>query len=461
MKNYFNFKKLDNQFLLTNDFGRFAFLNEQDFYRFLNNQLNPESEAYVRLRDGGFIFDESLPMILEKGSEMFRDSKNYLFSATNLHIFVVTTACNMNCIYCQASSGTFAHGVMDISTAKHAVDIALQSPAPHLVFEFQGGEPLLNFDVVKFITTYALENKGSHEIDFTIVTNLTLLSPAIIDFFSEYGFIVSTSLDGNELLHNSNRPYANGTATFRRVCEGIQTLHNAGVSVGALLTTTKLSMKYAKEIVQTYVDLGLSSIALRPLTRLGRASEIWDKIGYSADEFVDFYKRTFEEILNQNKDGYYIQESIASILCSKILHHYPTNYMELRSPCGAAIGQLAYYTDGNVFTCDEGRMLFEMGQDDFCLGNVFTDSYDTIMNSSRCKITCASSILESLPKCCDCVYQPFCGTCPVVHYATNNNVLSTTANDFRCKINSGILDEIFRYLRDDADAVSIITNWTF
>ena len=134
--------------------------------------------------------------------------------------------------------------------------------------------------------------------------------------------------------------------------------------------------------------------------------------------------------------------------------------MELRSPCGASIGQLAYYHNGKIYTCDEGRMLSEMGNDEFCLGNVFHDSYDSLMNNSRCKITCASSVLESLPKCCDCVFQPYCGSCPVVNYALSGNIFPASANGYRCKINQGILTELFRIIREDEEGYGVIRGWT-
>ena len=131
--------------------------------------------------------------------------------------------------------------------------------------------------------------------------------------------------------------------------------------------------------------------------------------------------------------------------------------MELRSPCGAAVGQIAYNYDGNIYTCDEGRMLAEMGDHSFTLGTV-NDSYDDLLNSSVCKAVCISSVLESTPGCCDCVYSPYCGKCPIVNYASNQNIYTNTANDYKCKINRGILDLIFRYLQDDS-IKSIFESW--
>ena len=134
------------------------------------------------------------------------------------------------------------------------------------------------------------------------------------------------------------------------------------------------------------------------------------------------------------------------------------NYMELRSPCGAAVGQMAYYYDGNVFTCDEGRMLYEMGDASFQIGNVKKDDYDILINSRLCRMICKSSILESLPKCCDCAYQPYCGTCPVLNYALERDVISHKNRSYRCRIYEGMLDVIFEVLMEEENR-KILRSW--
>ena len=110
--------------------------------------------------------------------------------------------------------------------------------------------------------------------------------------------------------------------------------------------------------------------------------------------------------------------------------------MELRSPCGAGIGQVAITANGNVYTCDEGRMMAEAGDEAFCLGNVFDHDYDDWIHSSCCEAICSASLLDTLPGCCDCVYKPYCGVCPVVNYAIYGNIMHVSSE--RCKIYKGI-----------------------
>ena len=386
------------------------------------------------------LYDESDIEYSSVNKYSLREIKGHVNTATSLHIFVVTTMCNMNCIYCQANNGIKnSHLVMNKEMTEKAVDIALQSPELSLCFEFQGGEPLINFDIIQHIVEYAEINKKNHAINYTVVSNLTLLDDKMLDFFAYHNFGISTSIGGNMLVHNSNRPFADGKGTFEKVLNSVERIRKTGLHVGAIQTTTKYSLKYPKEIVRTYAEYGFESIFIRPLTPLGKAAKYWDEIGYTSEEFLEFYGYALDELIEINRKKQFIKEDHASILLRRIRGDY-MNYMELRSPCGAGVGQLAYYADGNIFTCDEGRMLHEMGQSTFKLGNVYKNKYIDLISNSVCKTVCASSILETIPTCCDCVYQPYCGTCPVVNYALEGDVIEKQPRGYKCRIYSGILD---------------------
>lgn len=460
MINYFNFKKFDsNHFLLTNDFGKHVLLDNDVFKEFILMGEVSNFQVRQKLKDGGFIYDSSMKAFVDNNAHVMRDAKDYLFHPTQLHIFVVTSVCNMKCIYCQAQHGHIRpKGFMSKETAKHAVDIALQSPARHLQFEFQGGEPLMNFDTIKFIVEYAKSVCNGKNIVFSLVTNLTLITDEMLEFIIENDISISTSLDGDALLHNENRPYSNGEGTFDDVYRLIKKVKTAGVPMGALMTTTKHSLERWREIVDTYVELGFDGVSLRPLTPLGYAHDSWNTIGYTADEFVDFYTNAFNYILEINERQRF-SEGMASIFLRKILEGYGINYMELRSPCGAALGQIAYYYDGDIYTCDEGRMLSEMGDKSFRIGNVYESDYNALMNCDVCRIVCSASTIEALPSCFECVYQPYCGVCPVVNYALDNDLYEKAPGNYRCKINSGILDVIFNALVNRHDSNDTFWRW--
>lgn len=459
--NYFNFKQWKDKMLLTNEQGRYILLDKRDFVNLVNKRYDLLSEEILQiLKDRFFVYDIDEDVFIEKVANAYRDNKQYLFSATSLHIFVLTNACNMCCVYCQAQdSAQEKKGKMQEMTAKAAVDIALQSPNEYLTFEFQGGEPLLNFETIKYIVEYSEQNKNHKQIQYSLVTNTLLLNEEMIQFFKKYDVSISTSLDGCKEVHNNNRPKIDGEGTYDYVSRNIKWLQSNDIQVGAIETTTKISLKNAEKIIETYHNLGLNHLFIRPLTPLGYAKEHWSEIGYEPEEFLEFYKQCILILLEYNRNGIRMSEGHARIFLKKILMGYSENYMELRSPCGAGIGQMAYYYDGNIYTCDEGRMVAEMGDQMFRLGNVNYSTYDDLMENRVCKVTCQASVLESLPGCCDCVYHPYCGVCPVISYASDNSIYARKSNVYRCKIYKGILDILFEILFEEPDAEDILKTW--
>ena len=461
MKNYFHFKRFsDDSILITNDFGRYQFLSHDAFTDFVSERIAKGSPLYDTLRQDLFLLE---PMDLYAPDTIFRlrDMKQYTFSATSLHIFVVTNTCNLQCVYCQAQAYQRpSPGFMTVETARKAVDIALQSPANTLTFEFQGGEPLLNFPVIREIVTYTELQRRQKQVDFTVVSNLSLLTDEMLDFFIKHHVTISTSLDGPQMLHDQNRPHSGGKSSHALMRAGAARIQARGCSVSGIETTTRQSLGLAKEIVQAYLELGSNGIFLRPLTPLGFATDAWAQIGYSPEEFLAFYREAFHEILQINQKGHFFPEQHAVILLRKIFLGLGGNYMDLRSPCGAGIGQLAYYYDGNIYSCDEARMVAESGDPAFLLGNVYTHTYRNLMRSSACQAVCTASVIESLPGCCDCVYQPYCGTCPVVNYASHGDIFPKGTEDYRCRIYSGLLDFLFSLLREnDPETMRILKSW--
>lgn len=447
----FQFCKLDDSILITNDMGFYEFLTPDEFLLFANDGLDTDSSLYSTLYAKYFVFNSSREQYLERTKYPLRYGKSYLFQATNLHIFVVTNECNGECLYCQAQSGRKHSNRMDKKTAQKAVEFALQSPAKQMTFEFQGGEPLLNFPIIKYIIEYTEAHKRDKEIQYSLVSNLSLLTEEIAEYIKEKKVAISTSLDGGKELHSYNRPLRNGQNSYDVLQKKLALLRALCIRYGAIETTTRASLQESKSIVEAYINLGIETLFLRPLTPLGNAAKAWDTIGYSPEEFVEFYENSIDRIIKKNKEGRIIREGNAMIFLSKILCGQGINYMELRSPCGAVIGQMAYYFDGNIYSCDEGRMLSEMGDRSFQIGNVFTDDYNSVLNGKRSKVLCKYSILEDLPKCCDCVYQPYCGTCPVVNYALEKDIISKSSRGYRCRIYKGMLKTLFKHLKNPED----------
>ena len=172
---------------------------------------------------------------------------------------------------------------MTKETAERAIALMFRSPSPHLTLEFQGGEPLLNFDLIRFIVLRckqqaALSNK---QLSIVVATNLALATDEMLHFFRDEGVSVSTSLDGPAFLHNANRPRP-GANSHKLTLQNIERARAilGRQHVAALMTTTRLSLDYPKEIIDEYVRLGFHSIFLRPISPYGFAARTYAKTGY-------------------------------------------------------------------------------------------------------------------------------------------------------------------------------------
>lgn len=468
--NYFNFKEFENKYLLTNDLGRFMFINSYDMKNITERKFHNIEEKKLELLEDNYFIYKDKESFVENASKELKKSKSYLNQGTQLHIFVLTTFCNLSCIYCQASTYNNIEECkqnqkfMNNEVAEKSVDIALQSPSMNLTFEFQGGEPLANFDVLRHIVNYSKEKNKEYckDIRYSIVSNLTLINEEMINFFIENNVGISTSIDGPEELHNINRIYSKGNSleiTESKIKQ-INYIGNSKNRVQAIQTTSRFSLNYPKEIVDEYISLGMNTVFIRPLTPIGYAAKNWAKIGYTTDEYLSFYKKALDYILEKSMNGINITEGHAMIFLKKILKNNPMNYMELRSPCGGAIGQLAYNYDGNIYTCDEGRMLAEMGDESFKLGNVFENNLKQLIKNPVCKTIAVSSCLEAIPGCEQCVYSPYCGVCPVCNYAQYNNLFAPNINSYRCKIYKGILEIIFEKInKNDEKTIKVFYDW--
>lgn len=459
---FFRFKKLDKDYLLTNDVGDYIFLSPGDFDKHLQGKLEKKSLKYQELKRKNFIGDE---LDLDKCVEKYKQKNQFLFSAgPSLHIIVVTLRCDHKCVYCQASSCSVGDKNKDLSeeNARKIVDYIFSTPNNNIAIEFQGGEPLLNWPVVKFIIEYALKKnkKEKRDLELRLVSNFTEMDEEKMNYLFKKAVVFCTSLDGPEELHNQNRIYIEGNSYQIAIKWLKKLLKNYKkyyiYQPGALTTVTSRSLPVYKQIIDQYVELGLDNIVLRPLTPLGMARKTWQQIGYSTSQFLEFYKKSLDYILELNlKKGLRFREMIATNMLTKILTDKDPNYFELRSPCGAGIGQMLYNYNGDIYTCDEGRMIDE---ETFKIGSVLTDSYNNIINNQTVRTICIASCLDNLP-CDNCAYKPYCGTCPVISYIESGNIFPQLPNNSRCQLNKGIFDYIFKKIQESDKIEKIFTEW--
>src|SRR5262249_14375984 len=142
-----------------------------------------------------------------------RSRMSFLQQMTPLHIFVVTLRCEHSCPYCQVSRQSTDRSRFDMSehTSMRALAVAFATPAARIKIECQGGEPFLNFPLIRTIVAAARARPGK-KVDFVIASNLALLDDAVLEFCKTNNILLSTSLDGPADLHNKNRPRPGGNS---------------------------------------------------------------------------------------------------------------------------------------------------------------------------------------------------------------------------------------------------------
>lgn len=437
-------RRPDGRVLVVNEVGELAVLDDHVFQEFSNHRLESTHSAYLELKAHHFLSDGTSSAHFGALASKYRTKKAFLDGFAKLHIFVTTLRCNQACRYCQASRhDESAQGsTMSAETMRKAVDLMLATPSPSVTMEFQGGESLLAWELVQEGVRYTAERsaKVGKSVTYVLCTNLVDLRGEQLDFMRAHGIQVSTSLDGPAHLHDLNRPLRGGpshatvVANIRRAQEAL-----GKQAVSCLMTTTRESLKYPREIIDEYVRLGLGSIFLRELNPYGFASRTGSTLDYPPDAFLAFYRVALEYIISINLKGLTFPESMTALLLSRILTPWPIGFVDLQSPCGAGFGTVVYNYDGDVYPSDESRMLAEMDQPAFRLGNVHEDSYDELFLGPEMQRLASAACNEALPGCSDCAYQPYCGADPVRHFRTQGDLIGHRPTSSFCKRNKGLI----------------------
>lgn len=437
----------DDEVLLTNDVGEFLFVNRVDFDDLIQHRMSRSAPAYSRLEAKHFLLDSTSDTPIELLATKYRTKKSFLTGFTGLHLFVLTLRCDHTCTYCQVSRVSMDRSRFDMSreTAKRAVSLMFKSPARQLKVEFQGGEPLLNFDLLRQVVedVEQCNEAEGRDVQFVVTTNMVPLTDTILDYLKEHRILISTSLDGPAQLHNANRPRPGRDSheiMVRNLEKARAVLGHDQVS--AVMTTSRRSLDHPIEIVDEYVKLGFDSIFLRPISPYGFAARRGQSPPYESPRFLSFYKRALEHIIKLNREGHDVVEVYAQILLTRMLTPFTTGYVDLQSPAGAGLGAVAYNYDGDVYASDEARMLAAMGDKSFRLGNVHVDSYEEIFGGETMRHLAAGSVLESLPGCSDCAFLPYCGSDAIFNYRTQGDVVGHRPTSAFCMKNM----EIIRYL---------------
>jgi uncharacterized protein len=458
------FHRLDaDSVVLTSLVGEHEFVTPDELDAVVDGTCT-DQELLARLRAVHLIQLPGERLPAELLAIKLRTRMRRLPDSTGLHIFVVTLRCEHTCRYCQVSRQPTAKNEFDMTeqTARQALELAFMSPSPHIKIEFQGGEPLLNFPLIRWITIEAKRMNKEHGKDLALViaTNLALLDEEILDFCAAEDICLSTSLDGPADLHNGNRRRP-GQDSWDQAVAGIRLAQERlGMhKVSALVTTTAASLNRAAEIVDLYAELGLRGVFLRPISPYGFALRRRGGADYEVSQWLEFYEAGLDRVEELCSQGVPMMEIYASIIAKKMLSNTDPGYVDLTSPAGIGIGALVYNYDGDVYASDEGRMLAEMSDRTFRLGNVHNSSYADIMLSDSLLDPLMESVTLSAPMCSTCAFEPYCGADPVFHHTTAGNFLGHKALSAFCQRNMGVFTLLLRKMRDDPYFLDLMRQW--
>lgn len=449
------------RYVITNLAGNHRVLTTQQLHDLIAHRIEPHSRLYDDLKADHFLADEGSDVHRDLLAAKYRTRHAQLADFTALHLFVVTLRCDHSCHYCQVSRVSEDRAAFDMTpeTAERALDLVFQSPARTLKIEFQGGEPLLNFSLIRQVVEQAEARSEGRDLQFVVTSNLAPLTEEVLDFAAQHRLFFSTSLDGPAALHDANRPRP-GRDGHARTVEGIRRIRErlGRDAVSALMTSTAASVSQPEAIIDEYVRLGFESIFLRSISPYGFAAKTAERIGYETEAFVTFFKRGLRHILALNAAGTPFLEQYTALLLRRILTPFPTGYVDLQSPAGLGINAIVYNYDGDVYASDEGRMLAEMGDRTFRMGSV-RDSWRDLFLESAVLPTIHATMLEGLPGCCDCALLPYCGSDPVFHHRTQGDVAGHRPTSAFCHRHMELMRHLIRLLEDEPESAAILRSW--
>jgi len=354
---------------------------------------------------------------------------------------------------------------MTLETARAVTDLIFQTPSPVIKIEFQGGESLVNWQVVKFIIEYAEEKNATEQkaLGFVLCTNLILMTEEHLKYLQEHNVIISTSLDGPKDLHDQHRICRDGSSSyegFKNKLALVRSTLGTSYPCSPLLTVTKDNLPRLAEVVDEYASMGFDGIFIRALNPYGMAQSQWELLGYTPDDFITAYKAAFDHIIRLNQNGTFFTEYYAALLLSRILTPFSTGFVDLQSPSGAGISGVIYDYNGNVYPSDESRMLARVGDEHFLLGNVHKNSYQDIFAGKKLRSLIANSCIETLPGCSGCAYQLYCGVDPIRYYVEYGDEIGHRPTSHFCKKHMALLDVLFGILNSgDKDILDVLWSW--
>lgn len=411
--------------------------------------LNEDGKTYKEIEedlDDVFTRDELKELlqsmhefgIIENENEV-EDDKDEFYNISTI-ILLVAQDCNLRCSYCYADEGKYHDcGRMSVETAKRAVDFLIEkSKEEKIGICFFGGEPLLNFKLIKEVVSYCREREKevNKTFGFSMTTNGTLLNDEIKEYIKENKIGVQISIDGDKETHDTNRYFAGKVGSFDTVFEKTKSLRDENLLAARGTVTSKQF-----DLLHTYdflKSMGFSRVVLSPAFNLLK-DEDYDKL---ADEYIKLY-RDFEKRL---KDKKYDEVKNNHLVMEALFHIH--NSQKRKTACGAGKNMYAIDINGDIYPCQRF-----VGVKQAFLGNVFEDDYNQEEFANKTKV-------NNFSKCDKCWIRNICvGGC--VH--TNLSLTEDMNEPYEkfCEFKRKIVTEAVNiYLRLSDEEIDVLFKGT-
>lgn len=412
---------------LANSAGRVFFLKGASSGSLRRSRLGRAAGASLRAED---FFSGRLDF--RRLEERFGEHYFASYSGPHIHIVTLTNRCDLNCVYCSASSNS-SSADMSRETADRVLDFIFAIKNDRLVLEFQGGEPLLNFGTLRHMVEKALRlnRRAGKKLHFSVVTNLHGMDRARLDFLSRNKFAVCASFDGLRNVHDKNR-VSGGGSNYDRVERWLKEIRARAArgegleAPNAICTVTRDLLPFPEDTVDAFVRNGLYRIQLGPLDPLGRAAKTG---AYPQEEYFRFYRKALErmgELTLRTGRAVYEKGAFTILKSTETAERGPRRNLEL-------LMRLAYDHNGDIYPSDEARMLANSGDDFFRLGNVRSDGLPDILGKPMARALISSCFGElSQPYCARCPYGYHCRLSPVYNYIFQGSFWGNLPSNRRC-----------------------------
>lgn len=433
MENVHKFIFNGNHFILDVNSGAIHFVDKITYDLIDEDKLQDREkiiEKYKSIYDEKEInecYDEILELV-ENGILYSNDSyvdiaKHQSKSSSYIKAVCLNVAhdCNLRCKYCFADGEGYnlEKKLMSFQVAKKSIDFLIKESGSkrNLEVDFFGGEPLLNFDVVKKTVEYARtqEKLYNKNFRFTITTNGTLLTDEIIDYLEENMENIVLSIDGRKEIHDNIRVFMNDKGSYDIILPNIKKVvakrHLSKKQYFIRGTFTSKNLDFSED-VKHFIDLGFKEISIEPVALpYENPLSIKEK---DFEQIFNQYEKICEELI-KNKDVNFYHFNID-------IYNGPCIYKRLIA-CGAGYEYVAITPNGDVYPCHQF-----IGNKDFIMGNIFDDN----LNTEITKTFKGTHIYNKL-ECKECWARFDCsGGCKANSYNFNGDIMKPY--EINCKM---------------------------